>query len=125
MQIFQVRAFLGKLTSRAELFSQKLELNPSQAEPSLGSGATLLSSSCWILLVHFICSFNKYLRVYTNCSLYQAIICITRKYPLRGYCLAPPGWRQRITLWREKILRAGGISLRYGLGKDRQTWNLK
>ena len=34
----------------------------------------------------------------------------TRKYPLRGYCLAPSGRRQRITLKREKILGAGGIT---------------
>ena len=33
-----------------------------------------------------------------------------RKYPLRGYCLAPLGRRQRITLQREKILGAGGIT---------------
>ena len=37
-------------------------------------------------------------------------ICITRKCPLRGHCLAPPGRRQRITLKREKIFGAGGIT---------------
>ena len=32
-------------------------------------------------------------------------ISITKKYLLRGYCLAPPGGRQRITLKREKTLK--------------------
>jgi len=32
-------------------------------------------------------------------------ICNTRKYPLRGYCLAPPERRQRIMLKREKTLK--------------------
>ena len=31
--------------SRVELFDQKLEPNPSQTEPSLGSGATLVNKS--------------------------------------------------------------------------------
>ena len=31
----------------------------------------------------------------------RSIFFITRKYLLRGYCLAPPGRRQRITLKRE------------------------
>ena len=39
-RIFQIRAF--RKTERAELFDQKLEPKPSQTEPSLGSGATLI-----------------------------------------------------------------------------------
>ena len=38
----------------------------------------------------------------------------TRKCPLRGHCLAPPGRRQRITLKREKNFGSGGIT-GYGL----------
>ena len=34
----------------------------------------------------------------------------TRKCPLRGHCLAPPGKRQRIMLKREKIFGTGGIT---------------
>ena len=34
----------------------------------------------------------------------------TKKCPLRGHCLAPPGRRQRITLKREKKFWAGGIT---------------
>ena len=33
----------------------------------------------------------------------------TRKCPLRGHCLAPPGRRQRITLKKEKNFGSGGI----------------
>ena len=44
-RIFQTRAFRKTERaepSRAELFDQKLEPKPSQTEPSLGSGATLI-----------------------------------------------------------------------------------
>ena len=34
----------------------------------------------------------------------------TRKCLLPGHCLGPPGRRQRITLKREKIFGAGGIT---------------
>ena len=41
-KIFESELFeISGEPSRAELFDQKLEPNPSQAEPSLGSGATL------------------------------------------------------------------------------------
>ena len=48
----------------------------------------------------------------------------TRKCPLHGHCLAPPGRRQRITLQREKILGRAGLRITE-LRMDRQTWNLK
>ena len=35
---------------------------------------------------------------------------VTRKCPLRGHCLAPPGRRQRITLKREKNFGVGRIT---------------
>ena len=34
----------------------------------------------------------------------------TKKCPLRGHCLAPPGRRQRITLKREKNFGVGRIT---------------
>ena len=43
LPIFFDTSFLKNRTSRAELFAQTLEPNPSQAELSLGSGVTLVS----------------------------------------------------------------------------------
>ena len=44
----------------------------------------------------------------------------TRKWPLRGHCLALPGRRQRITLKRENNFGVGGIT-GYGLLTEGQT----
>ena len=42
-QKFPKTSFLKDWVSRAQLFDQMLEPNPSQTEPSLGSGATLMN----------------------------------------------------------------------------------
>ena len=39
----------------------------------------------------------------------------TRKCPLRGHCLAPPGWRKRITLYTGEYLWSVTHERKYGM----------
>jgi len=44
----------------------------------------------------------------------------TRKYPLRGYCLAPTGWRKRI-MRRKNISLSGPLQTKSWNGRLRVT----
>ena len=52
----------------------------------------------------------------------QLTLDITRKYPLRGYCLAPPGRRKRITLTQENTRAAEYSPVVTGYGYVRTDW---